>query len=209
VDFRLAFHGDERGTPIARWWDMRKLGAFAIRAGMRYVWLLLILSALASTRCSTTIQSSRGAAPTSGWMEEHDSSGATVTVANGSAVWQIPGVLSRAAPALKEPSPEPARIQLISTLDGSAIPLENAREVKVVKRGRGALEGALIGLGVGILSGAVLGLVAGDSANRTDCGYPCTGEDKAKVTGAVLGGFGTGLGAIVGAAVGHRDILTF
>jgi len=142
-------------------------------------------------------------------MEAHDSYGATVTIASGSSVRQIPGVISRGAPAFKEPALQPARIQLISTSDGSAIPLENVREVKVVKRGRGALEGALIGLGVGILSGGVLGLVAGDSANRVDCGYPCTGEDKAKVTGAVFGGIGTGLGAIVGAAIGHRDILTF
>jgi hypothetical protein len=50
VHFLLAFQGEVAGTPIARWWDMRKLGVFAIRTCMRYVWLLLILSALASTR---------------------------------------------------------------------------------------------------------------------------------------------------------------
>jgi len=40
--------------------------------------------------------------------------------------------------------------------------------------------------------GAVIGLVAGDSPNREDCGYPCTGDDKMKVAGAVLGGIGAG-----------------
>jgi hypothetical protein len=67
----------------------------------------------------------------------------------------------------------------------------------------------LIGIGVGILSGAVLGLLAGDNPNREDCGYPCTGDDKMKLAGAALGGIGAGLGAIVGAAIGHRDVLTF
>lgn len=73
----------------------------------------------------------------------------------------------------------------------------------------GALEGALIGLGVGIVSGLVLGLVAGSSPNRQDCGYPCTGTEEGELTAAVFGGIGTGLGAIVGTAIGHRDVLTF
>jgi hypothetical protein len=42
--------GQVTGTPIARWWDMRKLGTLAIRLGMKCVWLLLVLSALSSAR---------------------------------------------------------------------------------------------------------------------------------------------------------------
>ena len=188
---------------------MRKLGAFAIRLGIRYVWLLLILSALASTRCSTTIHSSLQTAATNAWIEDHDSYDATVTVANGSSMRQMAGVVSREIPVFKEPTPQLVRIGLISTSDGRAIGLENVREVKVVKRARGALEGALIGLGVGILSGALLGLAAGDSPNQADCGYPCTSDEKMKVAGAVFGAIGAGLGTIVGATIGHRDVLTF
>ena len=188
---------------------MRKLGAFAIRLGIRYIWLLLILSALASTRCSAAIHSSLGTAATNSWIEDHDSHTATVTLANGSVVRQVASVLSREVPSLKEPAPQPARIRIISTSDGRAIPLENVREVKVVKRARGALEGALIGLGVGVVTGLVLGMVAGDTRNRQDCGYPCTGAEKGELAAAVFGGIGTGLGATIGAAIGHRDVLTF
>jgi hypothetical protein len=170
---------------------------------------LLILSALASTRCSTTIHGSLGTAAANTWIEDHDSHNATITLASNSAVRHIPGVLSREVPSFKEPAPQQVRIRLISTSDGRAIPLENVHDVKVVKRARGALEGMLIGVGVGILSGAVLGLAAGDSPNRENCGYPCTGDDKMKVAGAVFGGIGAGLGAIVGAAIGHRDTLIF
>jgi MFS family permease len=105
--------------------------------------------------------------------------------------------------------PQPAGTRIITTSDGRAIPLGNVREVKVVKRGRGALEGAMIGLGVGVVSGLALGLVAENNPNRQDCGYPCTGAEKGELTAAVFGGIGTGLGAIVGAAIGHRDVLTF
>jgi len=45
--------------------------------------------------------------------------------------------------------------------------------------------------------------------NREDWGYPCTGEDKMKVAGTELGGIGTGLGVLIGAAIGHREVLTF
>jgi hypothetical protein len=67
----------------------------------------------------------------------------------------------------------------------------------------------LIGLGVGVLSGLALGLSQGDSSNLMDCGYPCTSGEKTRFWGAVSGGIGTGIGALVGLAVGHRDILTF
>jgi hypothetical protein len=176
---------------------------------MKCVWLLLVLSALASTRCSTTTHGSLGTPATNAWIGDHDSYRAGVTLVNGSAERRIAGVLSREAPAFQEMQTQPARIRLLSISDGRAIPLEEVREVKVVKRARGALDGALIGLGVGALSGLVLGLAAGDSPNREDCGYPCTGAEKGELTAAVYGGIGTVLGAIVGAAIGHRDVLTF
>ena len=77
----------------------------------RFVWLLAIVSALASTRCSTTTHTSRGTPAANTWLEEHESGDATVTLAEwlggggdpnravaGGAVARTPGTAGNAGP---------------------------------------------------------------------------------------------------------------
>jgi len=94
------------------------------------------------------------------------------------------------------------------------VPIEALRSLQVdVQHGRGALEGA----GLGLLAGAGLGALAGfamgndrPSAPNSDCG-PCSFTSGAKATfGAIAGGvLGLGVGFLVGALAGHRDVIEF
>lgn len=188
---------------------MRYAGTIIFWLCKKCIWIFLTLAALSNARCSTTTQGALGAHATNAWITEHESQDARVALRDRSEALPIAGTLLRESPAGQLSLLSPERMRLVSGANERAIPLESVREVKVVKRARGALEGALIGLGVGVLSGIALGLSQGDSPHPDDCGYPCTSGEKMRFWGVLSGGLGAGLGAIVGAAIGHRDLLTF
>ncbi|MBK9036082.1 MAG: hypothetical protein IPL61_33365 [Myxococcales bacterium] len=77
-----------------------------------------------------------------------------------------------------------------------------------VDHGRGALEGAGIGLLTGAATGAVAGLVDGDDPPCLDTDWFCFRFDageKAVVLGLAGGSVGAVAGLVLGALVGSRD----
>ena len=88
-------------------------------------------------------------------------------------------------------------------VDGDAI-----RSYTTVSHGRGALEGLALGAASGIAAGVAIGLASGDDHCNPDsfCILQFSAGDKAIIGGAVLGSIGLGLGALLGAAIGSRDV---
>ena len=81
------------------------------------------------------------------------------------------------------------------------------RSYTTIHRGRGAVEGLAIGALAGIAVGALIGLSSGDDhcANDSVCLIEFTARQKAVVDAFGLGFVGTGVGAVLGAALGSRD----
>jgi hypothetical protein len=192
---------------------MGHVGDIALWICGKGLWWLFVLTVLSNARCATTTRADPGtnlsvlAPPVERWLDEHQSSSALIVLRDGPEGEPRQGVLAHDARSFA--TVPGADLHLLSPTGAETIPLARVRQVRVLRRGRGALEGALIGAGVGILTGVVLGLAAGDSRNREDCGYPCTAGEKAKLAGLVFGGLGTAAGALLGTAIGHRDVLAF
>jgi hypothetical protein len=119
----------------------------------------------------------------------------TVTTQNGSEFVAHVDV-SPAGYGLREPN-------------GQVVPFGNVREVVVVKRGRGALEGLGIGALIGAGTGAVMGLASGDDQCEGFCLFQMTAEEKAVVGGILMGSLGGLVGLVVGAVRGSRDVYSF
>jgi hypothetical protein len=82
------------------------------------------------------------------------------------------------------------------------------RNYTTISRGRGAVEGLALGGAGGAAIGAVIGLASGDDTCARDsfCILRFSAGDKA-VFGAIgLGSLGLGLGALIGAVAGSRDV---
>jgi hypothetical protein len=78
--------------------------------------------------------------------------------------------------------------------------------VTEVRRGRGALEGFLIGGGISATTFAILGYSAGDDECSSFCLFTFTAGEKAAM-GGILGGITGGLvGLLVGAVRGSRFV---
>jgi hypothetical protein len=89
------------------------------------------------------------------------------------------------------------------------VPIETVRQVTVVKRGRGALEGALLGIGIGAVLGYMYGLTRSlsDYERSMDCTIVCNNGDAANLGAIQFAILGLLAGPLIGVAVGHRDIL--
>jgi len=82
----------------------------------------------------------------------------------------------------------------------AALPISDVLAIEVTRRGRGALEGGLMGLGVG----ALLGVAIGGSWYREGV-PPSLGESR--VIGSVIfGALGGASGVAVGAGIGSTDV---
>ncbi len=93
---------------------------------------------------------------------------------------------------------------------GRIIPIQHIARVVDVRRGRGALDGALIAGLSGAAIGAVLGFSAGDDNCESDhCLLSFSATDKAYLAGFMLGSLGAASGLIIGALIGSRDVYTF
>lgn len=95
------------------------------------------------------------------------------------------------------------------TRDGRRVADEEVRSAESVSRGTGLLEGLGGGFVVGAVVGAVIGYGGGDDDGCSETSWVCwshSAEEKALIGGAAVGLLGAGVGAIVGLAVGHRDV---
>jgi hypothetical protein len=180
-----------------------------VRVLIRCLGLVFVATLLIHGGCSTTTLGATATPATDSWIAAHDLDRAVITFRNQPESVPLAGEISTGGALCQPAAPPLSQIHLRQGAGARTIPLGAVQQIKVVKRGRGALEGALVGLLAGGLSGVALGYAAGDSPNLTDCGYPCKAGDKAQFAGLIFGGIGTAVGALVGAAVGHRDLLVF
>jgi hypothetical protein len=85
--------------------------------------------------------------------------------------------------------------------------------VTEVRRGRGALEGAGIGFLTGATIGAVIGFADGDDECDDSGGQWCilvfTATEKAILGGIFIGGIGTIVGVVFGAAMGSKFVYSY
>ena len=94
-------------------------------------------------------------------------------------------------PHLESPWPWPAR-------EGRELSISEVDSIEVTRRGRGAADGALIGLGIGAAAGAAIGASWEDSGLSTGA--------TALVLGTVFGVLGTGVGLIIGVGLGSTEV---
>jgi hypothetical protein len=83
-----------------------------------------------------------------------------------------------------------------------ALPASEVGSLEVTRRGRGALDGALLGLGIGCASGAAIGV---SLFPRGPILFTTAGQ-VATLGGVLFGVLGTGLGLLVGGSVGSTDV---
>jgi hypothetical protein len=88
-------------------------------------------------------------------------------------------------------SPWPAR-------EVRELPISEVHSIEVTRRGRGAADGALIGLGIGAVAGAAIVAAMPDFGLST--------EDAALFGGLVFGALGTGVGLIIGVGLGSTEV---
>jgi hypothetical protein len=168
---------------------------------------ILLVVALAGSACTTTKHATVDSAASATWLAEHESRTATVRL---KAPWS-PSLHGRLAS-------QPPLLRLAGSSDERSLPLTEVREVQVVNRARGAGEWALAGAVAGVAFGIVFGVLTSDYGRTFGCseGRSCGDRNLPKAAGAGLvyglvltGPIAAGLGALVGAMAGHRDVLTF
>jgi hypothetical protein len=117
----------------------------------------------------------------------------------------------------------PDAVYVATPGDATRLLLPEVRGYTVTRHGRGALEGAVIGAAVGALAGALVGASQGSDpapvpmCTDLDGGVICTtigghglsAGEKAAIGGVGLGVLGGGVGALIGALVGHTDRFEF
>jgi hypothetical protein len=89
------------------------------------------------------------------------------------------------------------------------LPAGSTAPASEVSHGRGALEGAGIGVLGGALAGAVVGYAAGDDPECSNDAFLCLqfkAEDKALFGGLYVGAIGLAAGALIGGVIGSRDV---
>lgn len=174
-------------------------------------------STLANLGCATMTRASVGSPVSTAWLVEHDNDHAAVRF---KAPWNsyLRGQLTRAPQTLPSAPVSSTQIRLAGRADERAIPLAWVRDVKVVRRARGAGEGALMGGAAGVACGVVFAVLATDYGRTIGCseGRSCHDRNLPRAVGGGLvygvilsGPIGAALGALVGGVIGHRDLLTF
>jgi hypothetical protein len=161
-------------------------------------WFPLAAVALAGAGCwSTTTVGSVSDDRAQRWLAENASSDMNVAMADLRP--------DQNSIALQATSPTDIRFL---TREGW-VPIDDVRRLTVVKRGRGMLDGALLGVGIGALGGYLQGLTSNLSAyeQSMDCTIICNKSDAANWGALAFGVLGLLAGTITGAVVGHRDIL--
>ena len=187
---------------------MRKFGTFIIRLSMNCLWLLLVLMALANARCATTTHASVGSPAAVAWLSQHESDRATVTFRDRPEWMPLEGNLSFDSDTSPPQRLLTTQFRLDHSGEDRVISFESVRDVEVVRHGRGILDGALVGAGAGLLVGVSLGLSMFRSCGEMNCDAAFHLRVDASM-GAGFSGLGAVVGALAGAAIGHRDILTF
>jgi len=159
---------------------------------------LLAIVALAGAGCVSTTVGSTADPGVQRWLADNTSSEMTVeTTERGP---EQSGVVVWAA------SPTDVSFR---TKNDTVVPIGQVRRLTVVSHGRGALEGA----GIGVLTGALLGGLYGMSRGLShyessdDCSIICNHTDAAQWGALMFGVLGLISGTLVGALAGHRDVL--
>jgi hypothetical protein len=165
------------------------------KKSMPAVALVTISSLLATGACAHTVHHSTPLPP----LADGDEVSVTTSTGTGD-VLVLPGRATTAGPTA------------FRSVGGQPIDDERVRGVTVTSRdhGRGAGEGAVIGLGVGALAGMAFGLSAAESTTCGDddlaCGLVDIFADAGVAAYSLMGGalIGTVTGAVLGGTIGHR-----
>jgi hypothetical protein len=160
--------------------------------------LLALATAILGAACSTTTVGHVGDPSAQRWLADHADAETTVATTDRR--------LDQRGIAIESISPTEVRFR---TLEGAVVPIETVRQVTVVQRGRGTLEGALLGIGIGAVLGYIYGLTSDLSAyeRSMDCTIVCNHSDAANLYAIEFGVLGLLAGTLTGVIVGHRDIL--
>lgn len=168
--------------------------------------LVVVFAVSVGAGCSTTVGALQSPA-TDRWLADHRSSEALIVSRpepGAETMTEQRGVL------LDSSSSSDVRFESAAGAE-LGVPMVQLRQITVVKRARGAGEGALIGVATGVLVGVSVALIRGQSDfdRSSDCNFLCSTDAKATYTGALFGGLGLIVGAALGAVIGHRDVLEF
>jgi len=160
-------------------------------------WMLAMV-VLTGAGCWSTTVGSTADPGVQRWLAENASSEMTVETTDRGP--EQSGVVVQAA------SPTDVSFR---TKNDTVVPIGQVRRLTVVSHGRGALEGA----GIGVVTGALLGGLYGLSRGLThyesseDCSIICNNSDAAEWGALMFGVLGLISGTLVGALAGHRDVL--
>jgi hypothetical protein len=83
-----------------------------------------------------------------------------------------------------------------------AVPIRQVASVEVTRRGRGAVDGGLLGFGVGAVAGSALVLVSAGGSSDSVWGT----EGAVLVWGPISGAIGACVGSLLGAVAGSREV---
>jgi hypothetical protein len=158
----------------------------------------LAIVALASAGCWSTTTGSTADPGVQRWLADNDASEMIAETTDRGP--EQPGVVVQA--------PSPTEISF-RTKSGAVVPIGQVRRLTVVSHGRGALEGAGIGVVTGALLGGLYGMSRGLSSyeRSMDCTIICNNSDAAEWGALMFGVLGLISGTLVGALAGHRDVL--
>jgi hypothetical protein len=91
---------------------------------------------------------------------------------------------------------------------GAIVESANMRSYTTVSHGRGAVEGLALGVLGGVAIGAGIGFASGDDTcpESSFCILRFSAGDKAVLGAIGFGSIGLGLGTLIGAVIGSRDV---
>jgi hypothetical protein len=112
-------------------------------------------------------------------------------------------------PGLIVHHPAAPYLQLMAPLGVAVIPWEDVRQIKIKSRGKGALDGVLIGGGAGLLLGVLAASGSSSGESNPDSMYAGKDMDFSGAIIIVTALLGAAVGAGIGALAGHDNVFVF
>jgi hypothetical protein len=179
--------------------------------------LLLILTMVSGTGCSTTTYTTAGSPEVDDWLRSHEYKRTTVVLREPAephpeGVLLPPDGPNRPIRLAKDnplfTRPIPFAPLTFAPNDNLLIPMERVSEIKV--RERSGFQGLLIGAGLGLLTGIIVGATRKTEDRETagDVCFECSRGWLMYGYGAGLGLVGMLLGAGIGRLIEHDSVLS-